>query len=375
MSLFRRTEEEKQLRAFYRPWYRRPIVWLVLMLPVLGVARLALTPLAWYEVRTELRQLPEYDVSFSSLSLAIFGKNAVFRDVKVFHRAETRRDDAHALLTAPFVQVDVPLLRLWRGGDVEAVTLIDPVFRLRTDAHLAASAEGKAAWVKAARQLPLRAIKVVRIERGTVLAAEQAQSGLHGADRPLMRDLHLSVTGLGFGGHKTGTDIVAEIKGGLMLGSGILTGQARFVPDGERSWDFSGEAFVAGLDLQDLYGHALAPARPDTMAPRGKFKLRAKFATQHGQLTAELEPQMQIDPGSAFNEDVRVALEAKITRTTGMTVWIEGKRLQAALPATMAPVRFAAVVSALALQSVTNELRPPAPIDVPTAITADVQIQ
>jgi len=38
------------------------------------------------------------------------------------------------------------------------------------------------------------------------------------------------------------------------------------------------------------------------------------------------------------------ALTAKTSRNTGMTVWLDGDRMQAALPATMVPLRFAAAV-------------------------------
>jgi len=242
MSLFRRSEEERQLLSFYRPWYRRPSVWLAISLPALLLARLALTPLAWYEVHKRLASLPDYEVSFSSLSLAILRKQIIFRNVKVHHRGQGGGKDGDAWATIPFVQIDVPLWRLVRGGPVEAITLIDPVFRLRTDAALALDQQAKLAWAHSARPLPLSEIKNLRIERGTVLAAEQ-----HGSpqanDRALFRELDIVISGLGFGNQGVADVVHARVNGGLMIGSGITKGQAEFTLDHE------GLAFRTAPDL------------------------------------------------------------------------------------------------------------------------------
>ena len=373
MGLFRRSEEERQLRSFYRPWYRRPVIWVAMVLPLLLLARLALTPLAWYQVRKHLAALPEYDITFSSLSLALMSNQVIFRDVKVHHRSEANRHDTRALATIPFVQMDLPLRKLLQGGPVDRVTLIEPIFRPRTDSHLALSAQARTAWLQAATRLPLREIKILRIERGMVLAAEQAKAALTGSDRALVRDLDVSVTGLRFGSQTSADVLQARINGGLMLGSGILKGDLQLTPDGERSWDFKGEIHLAGLDLQDLRGHALAPALPTGPAPQGKFRLKAAFEVKRGQLSAHVEPQMHINSGSVFSQDNIAALQAKTTRTTGMVVWEQENQLHAGLPATMVPLRIIAVVQTLVMQSAAAALTASAPPSPIAEVTADAQ--
>ena len=373
MGLFRRSEEERQLRSFYRPWYRRPVIWLAMVLPLLLLARLALTPLAWYQVRKHLAALPEYDVRFSSLSLALMSNQVIFRDVKVHHRSEASLDHTRALATIPFVQMDLPLRRLLQGGPVERVTLIEPIFRPRTDPGLALSAQARTAWLQTVTRLPLREIKILRIERGMVLAAEQSKAALTGSDRALVRDLDVSVTGLRFGSQTSADVLQAKINGGLMLGSGILKGDLRLTPDGEKSWDFSGEIFIAGLDLQDLRGHALAPALPTGPAPQGKFRLKAAFEAKRGQLSAHVEPQMQSNAGSVFPEDTIAALQAKTSRTTGMVGWQQENQWHAGLPATMVPIRIVAVVQALVLQSAASALKAAVPLPPIAEVTADAQ--
>lgn len=367
MGLFRRNEERAQLLSFYRPWYRRPSIWLALMLPTLVLLRLAATPLAWYQVRSQLEKLPDYDVSFSSMSLAMLGKRVVFRNVKVFHRADGNRADSHALASIPFVEVDVPMLRLLRGGPVDQVLLIDPTFRLRPDAQLAPSVDSKQAWMTAFRRLPLQQIGNVRIQRGTVLAADQTMGG---ADRPLVRDLDAAITGLAI--HGAHTNVQAKINGGVLLGSGILKADASFTPDGQRSWDFAGNLFVAGLDLQDIQAHALAPAAATSPPPQGKFRIKASFEGKRGQLVATIETEVAKDAAVGFSEDVLAALTAKTTRNTGMTVWLEGNRMQAALPATMVPLRFAAIVPTIVLQAAAQVCKPAPPPPVATDLTAGV---
>lgn len=370
MALFKRNEERAQLLSFYRPWYRRPSIWLALLLPSFLLVRLAATPLAWYQVRSQLADLPDYDVSFSSMSLAMLGKRVIFRNVKVFHRSESQRDDGHALASIPFIEVDLPMLRLLKGGPVDQVLLIEPTFRLRVEAQLAATVDAKQAWMTALRRLPLQQINSLRIQRGTVLAADQ--TALRGSDRALVRDLDAVITGLAI--HGAQTNVHAKINGGLFLGSGILKGEASFVRDGERSWDFSGDLFVAGLDLQDIQAHALAPGVATAPAPQGKFRIKATYEAKHGQLTATLETEAAKDPAAGFGDEVVSALTAKTTRNTGMTVWLEGNRMHAALPATMAPLRFAAVFPAIVLQGAAQACKAAPPPSVAADVTADAPV-
>ncbi len=359
MGVFsKKRSDRNMLMTFYRPWYKRPIVWLFVMLPVLALARLAITPLAWYQTQRALAQLPEYNVSFSSMSLGLFSKQVVFRNVKVHHRSDDSRDDRLALATIPFVQIDVPVLRWIRGGPIEAVSLLEPIFRLRTHDRFALSPQSRSAWEQAASRWPLTQIKVLHVHKGALISEAQAQGALTAYDRPLIREMDLTIKGLGLGANATSNTVDAKLNGGLFLGSGITTGEVTFRPDGARSWDFKGELFVAGLDLPDIYGHTLAPEAPKS-PPLGKVRVKATFEATKGLLTANLESEAFSDPGSKFTNETLAALEQKVERTVGMTIWTNGTRMQAALPSSMAPIRLAAAVPAVVLTGARHALTPP----------------
>jgi hypothetical protein len=359
MGVFsKKRSDHKLLMTFYRPWYKRPIVLLFVLLPILGLARLALTPLAWYQTQRALAQLPEYDISFSSMSLGLFSKQVVFRNVQVHHRGDDKQDDRLALATIPFVQIDGPVLRWLRGGPIEEVSLLEPIFRLRTHDHLALSPQARSAWEQAASRWPLTQIKVLHVHKGALISEVQAQGKLSAYDRPLIREMDLTIKGLGLGAKATSDTVHAKLNGGLFLGSGIITGDATLKPDGARSWDFKGELFVAGLDLPDVYGHTLAPEVPKS-PPLGKLRVKATFEATRGLLTANLESEAFTEGESKFTNETLAALEQKIERTAGMSVWSDGKRVQAALPSSMAPIRLAATVPTLVLTGARHALTPP----------------
>jgi len=257
----------RMMGKFYRPWYRRPFPWLVLLLVLVGAGRVALTPLADRWARQALSELANFKADYRDLEIFSFPPVAVLDGVTVEDDAGNpvlgiERLEVHTtwsdvlratvLGAAPSVNLRVSRPRVTLTGDA-------PVF-------LADELRG---WLEGRREVH---VALTSIEDGDILV------GAEGSARPetWMSKVRASI-------QRSPSDGSATMRGtAALLGSGETSFTLGF--PASDSDPATGELQVSYLSLADLYLFldGTPPARdkaPGTLAVGARFKLEGSVVS------------------------------------------------------------------------------------------------
>jgi hypothetical protein len=353
-----RRDDRKLLMKFHRPWYRRPVVWAFLTIPAVMFLRLIATPVAWHYTKARLAHLPDFDVSFSGLSLGFLAGDVLLRDVAV------RRRDAAAgeppLANARFVHAELPLSRLLLGGRLDRLTIHDPVVRLETGGDAVLSDVTYRRWLNELSRLPAREIGAVRVERATVLTAEHARDPRAHGGRALFRALNLKVEGWGAAGAEVPIRVEAR---GHFLGTGDV--ECELVVRQDEPHDFRALTTLSGLTLADVYAFAFGRVPPD--APGGKVRVVSEMAGDEDRFAAKIEAGAYEILGEVAHVALQESLAARVPAVTGLSLRREGKVVEGQPPPTMAAMRIASSVSAGLLEGLSAAVEPPDPCELAAA--------
>ena len=313
--------DERQIRRimgrFYRPWYRRPLPWLFMVLVAMGGARLALTPLADRWVKESLAELSSFHAEYRDLSLFTLPPVAVVdgvtvdthegQPIAVVERLELHTSWRELLRAALFdepaaVQVRIARPRLTLTGDA-------PVFL----------ADEARTWMEGRTRLQ---VTLASIEDGAI------QMGAVGSARSetWMNKIRATVTRES---SQAGATMV--VKGtAALLGSGDTAFKIS-QPEGENQ-PATGELQVNYLSLADLYLFldGTPPSRdvaPGTLAVAARFKVDGPEVT--GLLRTSSAGVRASDLPAPLVERLRVRLSAAAP-------FIEARRRSTADPAEFA---------------------------------------
>lgn len=301
-----RTERQvrRMMDAFYRPWYRRPLPWLALLLVILAGGRLALTPLADRTARQALSELPSFHVRYQALSFFSFPPVALMDGVTIDGLDGKRvvsieRVEAHAtwqtLARAAFFN-EPPTVRL---------RIIRPVVTLAGDTPVFLASEIEA-WTEGRRTAR---IELASVEQGKLLVGDRAGA----QSEPWLTDVAASYENL-----RPGEAPI--VKGhAALLGSG----EAAFhldLPQGEAQ-PVTGQLSVSYLSLADLY---LFIGSAPTRNADGTVALSARFSVFDGQVSGTLRTSSV----GVYAGDLPEAQVAKLrTRLSGAAPFVAGRRL------------------------------------------------
>jgi hypothetical protein len=265
--------DERQIRRlmgrFYRPWYRRPLPWLLLVLLVGAGGRLLLTPLADHWARQSLTELSSFRAEYRDLSIFSFPPVLVLDGIAVegqdgqpvaaIERLELHTTWGDVLRSALFDETASVRLRVARPR----VTLSGdgPVF-LADEIRM---------WLEGRAKVQ---VELASIEDGAI------QMGAAGSARSETWMSKIKATVARNNGAGGATTVV---KGnGALLGSGDTTFKIT-LPEGEDQ-PATGELQVSYLSLADLYLFldGTPPMRdltPGTLAVAARFKVAGPDVT------------------------------------------------------------------------------------------------
>jgi hypothetical protein len=313
--------DERQLRRlmgrFYRPWYRRPLPWLFMLLVGLGVGRVALTPLADRWVRESLGELSSFNAQYRELSLFSFPPVAVVDGVTV---------DSHEgqpVAAIERLELHTTWGRLLRGVLFDEpvavrVRIARPRLTLIGDAPVFLADEIRT-WMEGRTRLQ---VELASIDDGAI------QMGAVGSARSetWMSKLKATVTR-----QTSAAGATVVVKGtAALLGSGDTSFKVS-QPEGENQ-PATGELQVNYLSLADLYLFldGTPPSKdlsPGTLAVAARFKVDGPEVT--GVLRTSSAGVRAGDLPAPLVERLRVRLSAAAP-------FIEARRRSTADPAEFA---------------------------------------
>jgi hypothetical protein len=313
--------DERQLRRimgkFYRPWYRRPLPWLFVLLLALGGTRLVLTPLANHWARDSLRELPSFTAEYRDLSLFSFPP------VAVVDRVTVDGQDGKPVAAIERLELHTTWRQLMRAalfGDPAAVRvrITRPRLTLTGDAPVFLADEVRT-WFEGRTKLQ---VELASIEDGAI------QMGADGSARSetWMSKIRATVTREP---SPAGANMV--VKGtAALLGSGDTSFKVS-QPEGENQ-PATGELQVNYLSLADLYLFldGTPPSKdltPGTLAVAARFKVDGPEVT--GLLRTSSAGVRASDLPAPLIERLRVRLSAAAP-------FIEARRRSTADPAEFA---------------------------------------
>ena len=266
---YERLSTQRMVWRFNRPWFLRGPVWLLLAIPLLVLARVALTPIVESTTRSTLAERG-IDLRFDDLDLSLFPPAYTLEQVALGRGPDVNRP--------PFAAERIDVVTTWGsllGGSPEMqVTIAGAKWTAASDA--APVAELK----KAFTLLPDGRLESITIERGEIYTKASTF--------PWASKLEARVT---FGGSHTDSDgkqrgsaeaITIDGKGRL-LGDGALTYKVTGPSPGRPAQ--KGEMSAIGVRVGALEGFlAKAPGG----LPTGAVDLLAKWeATDAGSLMGQ----------------------------------------------------------------------------------------
>lgn len=232
-SMRNRNNTRGMLRSFYRPWYARPFVWLLALVPTFVAARLALTPYAAHKVRARLATAPGAEVTFRALH--VFTSPPVF----VLDDVEARPRDAVGASPLRAERVEVHFSSwtdVFRRDPTVRVRVRAPVWNVDANESLRLSAF--------LAHLPPAKVELLTVENGSIVS-----SGAR-LQTALVDDVAAAVRGLSTT-PRLGAGRPAEVEARAdLLDGGRLS--VRFTTDVWTGGSLSGAIDVRNLGLAQL---------------------------------------------------------------------------------------------------------------------------
>lgn len=274
----------KMLRVFYHPWYRRPFAWLLCLIAVAAVGRLALTPFLAAKARRNLEASPLYAASFDKMRVFLFPPVMVLEKVQVRDRAASNHAGSQPALVADRVEVHLTWAQVMRP---------DRTVRVRVRAPIVTAGSGGVQWGEVLSAVPGARIELMSIEAGQVRDAQ---------GRTIFGEVEATVKGLSTLQTEQPAPMQVEARG-MFLGSGRVVGRFRV----ERS---AGVPTIEGTtEVRDLAVGDLESLGGADGAARGKGALDVvgRFVVRDG----VLKGSVQSAPMSAQTESVPDELAAR----------------------------------------------------------------
>jgi len=309
MRRYKEPTTRAHIRAFYRPFYKRPIFWLALLVMIVGIGLMALDPLARHYTARALHQMHGYDGEFRDVHVTVFPPRYHISRLKMIEVPGGHWKQPFFYAEDITAGLDWRSLLFHRQLDAR-VRVVRPKLVVERPPGPKPPARPLPDVGEALEQAPALRVERIEVKNGEVLFRDLADKG---QPELWLHDMEVVVENVATREPLEGGRPVTVTGRAVLQRTGVVTTFLSADPWASRGLTFAGQTSLRGLAVDDLYG--LVTPQAELKPTKGTVDMFAEYRATDGALTGGVKPVLKDVEVSAAHADLGNRLKAWLVDT------------------------------------------------------------